>query len=64
MDANWLKLLQTYPELSKGDLTDAVSIISGMGQKYGSKEELDAALKAGKIEQSDYDELVKQFEEG
>ena len=66
LDKNWLKLLQTYPELSKGNLTDAVSVISGMGQnnKFTTKEELDAALASKKISQSDYDELIKQFEGG
>ena len=54
LDKNWLKLLQTYPELSKGNLTDAVSVISGMGQnnKFTTKEELDVMRKKGyKIEE-------------
>ena len=61
LDANWLKLLQTYPELSKGDLTDAVSVISGMGQEYGSKEELDAAREAGVISEEAYEKYLEQL---
>ena len=61
LSKDWVKLLQTAPELLEGDITDFITQIQGKQAQFGSWQEIEDAWRAKTISNEEYEELKEEW---